>query len=262
MALNSPVVSWYNVDKVNPANSNRVQIAQPFDFGVVDAGYTPLPTDYYSFIIWNNRNNRIDDAPKMEDVSIGIKDLNGGNGSTVGQEVWAINGGITGTGVKWFHAKVDSLGQTDADFAQIGATLTKPIGAGLNKSTENPSVAVAVVWKASTSFNIGDVVKPTVDNGFVYKVKTAGLTGTVQPTWSTVEGESKVDNVVEFITVKSLKTTIANNEILGGVNRGNDSDWATKSTANFSIITLKCEVPLDARAGRQDFKLRSSYRYV
>lgn len=251
--LNSPVVSWYNVDTVNPANSNTVQIAQPYDFGVVDAGYTPTPDDYYSFLIWNNRDERNSNAPQMEEVTIGIKDMSGGNGNTVGSEVWAINGTT-----KWFWAKVDSLRETDADFAEIGADLTKPIGAGTSNSTTHPDVAKSVDWVASTTYSIGDVVNPSSDNGYVYRAVTGGQTGTVEPTWSTVEGEKKLDGTVEWITVKKIKTPSANNIILGGVNDGS----LANAKGNYTQVTLKIEVPLSATSGRQSFKLRTSYRYI
>lgn len=249
--LNSPVVSWYNVDLVNSANSNTNQIAQPYDFGVVDAGYVPTPSDYYSFLIWNNRNS-MDEAPKMEEVTIGVKDMNGGNGDTVGSEVWAINGTT-----KWFWAKVDTLGETDSDFAQIGADLSKPIGT--TATTTHPDVASAVTWNASTSYVVGDIIKPTSDNGYIYKVTTGGTTGTTEPTWATVEGDAVLaDGTVEYVTIKKTDTPSANNIILGGANDGTIAN----AGGNFAQVTLKIEVPLDATAGRQDFKLRTSYRYV
>lgn len=249
--ITAPVVSWYNVDKVNPANSNTIQIAQPYDFGVVDAGYTPTPEDYYSFLIWNNRNNKTDNAPQMEEVSIGIKDTDGGNGNTVGKEVWAINGDT-----KWFWAKVESLEETDADFAQIGASLTKPIGT--TGETTHPSVGNATEWVASKAYVVGDIVVPTADNGFMYKAVTAGTTDATQPTWATVEGEITIDGTIEFEAVKKIKSPSANNVILGGVNDGT----LANAGGNYSLVTLKIEIPLDARSGRQDMKLRTSYRYV
>lgn len=251
MAISAPQVTWYNVDKVNPTNSNTVKIAQPYDFGIVDAGYTPTPNDYYSFLIWNNRGEKVDNAPQMEEVTIGIKDADGGNGSTVGKEVWAINGTT-----KWFWAKVDSLGQTDADFAQIGANLTKPIGT--TKSTIYPDSDKAIVWTANKVVSAGEIYTPTVDNGFVYKAKTAGTTGATQPTWSLVEEEVKTDGTVEFIAYKKSKKPSASNIILGGVNDGT----MTNAGGNFAQVTMSIQAPLDAKSGKQSMKLRVSYRYV
>lgn len=245
MTLSAPVVSWFNVDKVNSTNSNTVQIAQPYDFGVVDAGYVPTSSDYYSFLIWNNRMNTTEGAPQMEEVTIGIKDMNGGNGDTVGSEVWAINGTT-----KWFWAKVDSLSETDANFAQIGADLAKPIGT--TASTEHPDVPVAVAWGASVAKVVGDVVKPITDNGYIYKVTVGGTTGTTEPVWSTIEGATQTDGTVTYEVIKKLHTPSLTNILLGGVNDGT----MAKAGGNFSQVTLKAEIPLDAKAGRQDFKLR------
>lgn len=248
---NAPEVSWYNVDKVNPANTNTIPVAQPYDFGVVDAGYIPTPADYYSFLIWNNRGDKLNPAPQMEDVTIGIVDSNGGNGSTLGSEVWAINGTT-----KWFWAKVESLGQTDTDFSMVGADLTKPIGT--NKKTVHPDTSKAVVWVASTSFTLGQVIKPTVDNGFIYKVTTGGTTGVVQPTWETVEGVEKIDGTVTTVAIKVEKLPSANNIILGVENDGT----LANAGGNFAQVTMKIEVPLTARSGRQNMKLRTSFRYI
>lgn len=248
--LSAPVVSWYNVDRVTPVNTNTIQVAQPYDFGVVDAGYVPTPADYYSFLIWNNRKSA-DNAPQMEDVTIGVKDMNGGNGNEVGTEVWSINGET-----KWFWAKVESLGQSDSEFAMIGGDLTKPIGT--NKKTVHPDGVVAVVWVASTTFTLGQVIKPTVDNGFVYKITKGGQTGVTQPTWNTVIGGTLTDGTIEYIAVKKEVTPTANNIILGGANDGT----LANAGGNFAQLTLKIAVPLDARSGRQNMKLRTSYRYI
>lgn len=251
MAISSPAVTWYNVDKVNPVNSNTVKIAQPYDFGVVDAGYTPTANDYYSFLIWNNRAEKVEKAPQMEEVSIGIKDVDGGNGSTLGKEVWAIN-----ESTKWFWAKIDSLGETDSAFAQIGANLTKPIGT--TASTTHPDESKATVWVTSKAYAVGDYAKPATANGFIYKAVKAGTSGATAPTWSVVEGETKTDGTVDWISVKLVNKPSANNIILGVPNDGT----LANAGGNFAKVTLKIEAPLNARSGRQDLKLRTSYRYV
>ncbi|MBN3522254.1 hypothetical protein [Paenibacillus apiarius] len=59
---------------------------------------------------------------------------------------------------------------------------------------------------------------------------------------------------------KELTTplTPAAQEILGVNNNGNPLDAA----GNYVTVTLQAEVPMDASSGRQDFKIRVSYRYV
>jgi len=247
----SPQVSWRNVDKVNPANSNKFQLAQPYDFGQVDAGYIPTPNDYYSFLIWNNYGNQNDNAPKMEDVTIGVKDSGGGNGNAVGSEVQSINGSV-----KWFWAKVDSLNETDSNFAQIGATLTKPIGT--LGSTEHPKRASVKSWKASTTFTTGSYIVPTNSNNYMYEVVSGGTTGTLEPTWKITEGELFIDGTLEYKAIQIVKTPAKSNEILGVVNDGS----LTNAGGNYAKVTIKIEVPLTAKSGEQRIKLRTSFRYV
>ncbi|TDL67962.1 hypothetical protein E2R58_01715 [Paenibacillus amylolyticus] len=47
-------------------------------------------------------------------------------------------------------------------------------------------------------------------------------------------------------------------EILGVNNNGNQQDAA----GNYVTLSIQCEVPLNARSGKQEFKKRISYRYV
>lgn len=253
----APIVEWYNVDRITPSNTNKVMVAQPYDFGIIDAGYIPTPADYYSFLIWNNRN-RMEDAPQMEEVTIGVKDSKGGNGDTAGNEVWAIN-----DTVKWFYAKVDSLGEKDGDFKPIGATITKPIGT--NGTTTNPYSKNAVTWSTGKAINVGDVIKPVSSNGFVYRATTSGTTGASEPVWIASVGVEVTDNDVKYEAIRILNTPTAKNIILGGANSSDptkNSQWNTESAGNFVQVTLKIEAPPTARSGRQDLKLRVSYRYI
>lgn len=47
-------------------------------------------------------------------------------------------------------------------------------------------------------------------------------------------------------------------EILGVSNNGDPQDAA----GNYVTLSIQCEVPLNARSGKQEFKKRISYRYV
>lgn len=40
-----------------------------------------------------------------------------------------------------------------------------------------------VIWQAGVVLNLGDRVRPTVNNGYVYEVITAGNSGATEPTW-------------------------------------------------------------------------------
>lgn len=247
----APVVTWWNVDKTNPLQSNTSQVAQPYDFGIVDAGVVPTPDMYYSFLIWNNRGDKNVPAPQMEDVTIGIKDMKGGNGDTKGEEVWSIN-----AETKWFWAKVDSLNQDDKDFSQIGADKTKPIGT-VGK-TKYPKEDIAEQWSASAELSLGDVIKPTVANGMAYIVVSEGTTHTEEPVWSKDNRVEVKDGTVEYSSIKLEQQPEESNIILGTQNDGTMINGA----GNFAKVSLKIQAPLDAKSGRQDFKVRVSFRYV
>jgi len=53
-------------------------------------------------------------------------------------------------------------------------------------------------WAASTSYSVGDIVKPTSGNetGFCYICSTAGTSGASEPTWPTTRGTTVADNTV------------------------------------------------------------------
>lgn len=57
-----------------------------------------------------------------------------------------------------------------------------------------------VRWAASTAYPVSWVRAPTVDNGFVYQVITAGTTGATQPVWPLVAGETITDGSVVWAT--------------------------------------------------------------
>lgn len=181
-----PIVSWYN-------STHSQQVTAPFDFGIIDAGdLSPI----YTFNIWNNKYDGTagkEDVSKMEDCTITTRDMSGGLGNTVGNEVEVVKN-------NWFHAQVDSLDEKDlADpTSAIGKDYSKPIGT-----------------KGST---------------------TKDHTGALYPT--------------------PFKP--GTKEILGVKNNGNPVDAA----GNYATVSFQAAVPLDAKSGRQSFKLRVSYRYV
>lgn len=172
----SPIISWMN-------STHTQQITGPFDFGTIDAGdLSPV----YTFNIWNNKGGT-EDVSKMEDCTITTRDMSGGLGNTVGNEVEVVKN-------NWFHAQVDSLGETDiADpSSAIGKDYSKPIGTTGSTTKDN--------------------------------------TGALYPTPFTPGAK----------------------EILGVKNNGNPVDAA----GNYATVSLQAAVPLDAKSGRQQFKIR------
>lgn len=113
-----PVVMWYN-------STHAAEVVAPYDFGVIDAD---SKSPVFTFNIWNNRyveskGTGKEDVAKMEDCTITTRDMTGGTGDTVGNEVEVVKN-------SWFHAQVDSLNETDIDLdsSRIGKIASKPIG--------------------------------------------------------------------------------------------------------------------------------------
>lgn len=51
-------------------------------------------------------------------------------------------------------------------------------------------------WQAGTSYSLGNQVKPTTANGYIYVCVTAGTSNTTEPTWGTTVGQNTDDNSV------------------------------------------------------------------
>lgn len=52
-------------------------------------------------------------------------------------------------------------------------------------------------WEPSTEYSIGDIVKPTVTNGYIYEACSITIpceSGIVEPTWPTTDGTPVIDN--------------------------------------------------------------------
>jgi hypothetical protein len=63
--------------------------------------------------------------------------------------------------------------------------------------TCDPTVAA---WGASTAYAINDQVKPTVSNGYYFIVKTAGISGSAEPVWSSPNPDGTIsDGTVTWV---------------------------------------------------------------
>jgi len=51
----------------------------------------------------------------------------------------------------------------------------------------------ATAWAATTAYSVGDVCKPTVENGYLYRCTSAGTSDSGEPTWPTPEDSSGAD---------------------------------------------------------------------
>lgn len=86
-----------------------------------------------------------------------------------------------------------------------------------------------LAWVLSTAYaTVGHTVRPTVANGFLYRVKVAGTTSATEPTWPTALGDTVVDGGVTWECVPDyLKVTDA------------QADFACVSVADYTFILNK-----------------------
>lgn len=101
--------------------------------------------------------------------------------------------------VEWFR---EAMG--DAKF--VKHTIVADNGSTGNKSSEyvasggitvlDTVVKEPAAWVASTAYVVGDIVRPTVNNGYFYKCTTAGTSGSSEPTWGTTVGGTTSDTAV------------------------------------------------------------------
>lgn len=73
------------------------------------------------------------------------------------------------------------------------------------------SAAGVNVWRQGTVYGNGDIVTPTINNGFTYQANafvpstnTSGTSGPSEPTWSTSVGGTTTDNGVVWTTLASV----------------------------------------------------------
>lgn len=63
-------------------------------------------------------------------------------------------------------------------------------------------------FQATFDYVVGDLVRPTVANGYLYKVTVAGESGAVAPAWPTAAGSTVVSGGVTFTLVDTLPTSV------------------------------------------------------
>ena len=63
---------------------------------------------------------------------------------------------------------------------------------------------MTTVWSANTTLSLGAIVAPTsANNGLFFKVTTAGTTGSSEPNWASVVGQTVYDNDVRYVSFSS-----------------------------------------------------------
>lgn len=58
--------------------------------------------------------------------------------------------------------------------------------------------AYSPAWESNHVYIVGDIVRPTTGNSHVYRVTTAGTSGSTEPTWPTSSGATVVNGTATF----------------------------------------------------------------
>lgn len=56
----------------------------------------------------------------------------------------------------------------------------------------------APLWEHSKEYHVGDVVRPNTINGYYYACVNAGVSGVIEPVWSTAEKAYDVDGTIKW----------------------------------------------------------------
>lgn len=249
---NAPIPSWFE-----GSNTLASQIPQGsvIRYGQVDSDTISTNKEFY---FWNNYNGN-EDVSKMEDVTITTRDRNGGVGDTTGNIVEVVRD-------NWMEVRVDSLSQSSfTPIGRGGVGTPNPsgiLGLGTQGTTININAENATTWASGQAYSLDEYHAPTVDNGFIYRVITAGMTDDTEPTWLATEGLIVTDGTVRYVAV-AKESTAGANEILGLANNTlPDGSNADEAGANFVKITTRINVPFDASSGLSEGAFRSSWKYV
>lgn len=89
----------------------------------------------------------------------------------------------------------------DCDSGKLdGFTITGDASGNLTVTIPESLIGpLSTTWAVSRAYALGDFVRPTTNNGFVYEATVAGDShGATEPTWPTTEGLTVVDNGVTW----------------------------------------------------------------
>ncbi len=81
---------------------------------------------------------------------------------------------------------------SDASYTDGGEALTATVSSIAANSWGS-------AWQASQAYVVGDIVRPSTGNGFVYKAIAGGTSAGGEPTWPTTIGTTVVDNGVTWL---------------------------------------------------------------
>jgi len=94
----------------------------------------------------------------------------------------------------------------------------------------------APAWASGTSYSVGDVVIPTTANGHMYICTAAGTSGSSEPTWPTMDGNTVTDNTVTWECIAN--GDLAYHEIAGTGYAAGGQEITTKSLSQSAGDTI------------------------
>lgn len=90
----------------------------------------------------------------------------------------------------------------------------------------------ASVWQAVLSYKQGSYVSPTIENGFVYRVKQIrSKSDSIEPTWPVVAGDTVIDNQIVW-------KAIAKDDLAGIDNWAADTFYEKADIAGFNLGSI------------------------
>lgn len=161
------------------------------------------------------------------------------------------------------RADVDDIGQAVLVGTSIGGQYADPVGETANKyywirfvSTSNvkgPASTVvngktalnpafvmanllATTWQPNTTYSQFQYVRPTVDNGMMYRAVQDGVSGATEPTWPTTVGQQRTDGSTRWIAAPASERAPF---IIGTVNGQPAVVMDTAYIGDLTITTAK-----------------------
>lgn len=85
------------------------------------------------------------------------------------------------------------------------------------------------VYLEKTCGEIGDLVLPAAENGFLYETVSGGVSGPSEPTWATVTDELTVDNTISWKAIPNAFNLLSPSDTI------TSSEWSTDD-ANITLV--------------------------
>lgn len=106
----------------------------------------------------------------------------------------------------------DSVGEASSKYYWVRFVSTSGVkgsaSVGVNgKTALSPEFVMAnllaTTWQPNTAYSLFQYVQPTDPNGMLYRVTQEGTSGSTEPEWPTVEGQTKTDGTVRWVAASA-----------------------------------------------------------